>query len=92
MRPAAFASPPIRAGGGQSAGWDFAGTGRSAPVHPLGVFDNGPGSFSDRFTWPDPVNTGRVRAVNPDTFVLLSAGKDGIYGTDDDIGNTKIQP
>ncbi len=28
-----------------------------------------------------------IRPVNPDRFVLISAGKDGLYGTDDDINN-----
>ena len=30
---------------------------------------------------------GVVRAVNPDTYLLISAGRDGIYGTADDINN-----
>ena len=28
-----------------------------------------------------------IRPMNPDTFILISAGKDGLYGTDDDINN-----
>ena len=31
-----------------------------------------------------------ARPVNSDTFILLSAGKDGIYGTLDDIANFKV--
>ncbi len=28
-----------------------------------------------------------AKAVNPDTFVLISAGKDGVFGTQDDVNN-----
>ncbi len=31
--------------------------------------------------------SGLIKAARPDTFVLISAGKDGVYGTDDDINN-----
>jgi len=30
-----------------------------------------------------------IKAMNPDRFILITAGKDGIYGTDDDINNFK---
>jgi len=32
-------------------------------------------------------STMTIRPMNPDTFILISAGKDGTYGTDDDINN-----
>ncbi|MHC4226094.1 MAG: hypothetical protein ACYSW0_01575 [Planctomycetota bacterium] len=32
-------------------------------------------------------NTARTRPSNADTFILLSAGPDGLYGTKDDIAN-----
>ncbi|MHC4443879.1 MAG: type II secretion system protein [Planctomycetota bacterium] len=32
-----------------------------------------------------------LKPVNPDRFVLITAGKDGIYGTDDDINNFESQ-
>lgn len=36
------------------------------------------------------LSTGTViKPVNPDTFILISAGEDGIYGTDDDLTNFK---
>jgi hypothetical protein len=28
-----------------------------------------------------------IRPMNPDTFILISAGKDGVYGTGDDIAD-----
>ena len=28
-----------------------------------------------------------VKPVNPDTFVLITAGSDGLFGTADDIAN-----
>jgi hypothetical protein len=30
-----------------------------------------------------------AKAQNPDTFFLISAGKDGVYGTDDDVSNSR---
>jgi len=35
----------------------------------------------------EQASAGRVKAVNPDTYLLISAGPDGIYGTNDDINN-----
>ncbi len=32
-------------------------------------------------------STATIRPMNPDTGILISAGKDGVYGTDDDINN-----
>ncbi len=31
----------------------------------------------------------QIKPLNPDSFVLISAGNDGIYGTDDDVNNLK---
>jgi len=48
---------------------------------------------SFRATTFDTTNTRQIvwpRPVNSDTFILLSAGKDGIYGTLDDIANFKV--
>ena len=35
----------------------------------------------------DPTVTARAWPYNPDTYILISAGQDGIYGTKDDIRN-----
>ena len=35
----------------------------------------------------DPKSTVAARPVNPSTFLLVSAGADGIYGTKDDVKN-----
>jgi len=35
----------------------------------------------------DPTGTIRAKAYNPDSYLLISAGEDGIYGTPDDICN-----
>ena len=43
-----------------------------------------------RLTGPDskpPPNTTPLRPVNPDTYLLISPGVDGFYGTTDDITN-----
>lgn len=32
-------------------------------------------------------STGVVKPHNPDTFILVIPGKDGLYGTDDDLAN-----
>jgi hypothetical protein len=29
----------------------------------------------------------RAQPYNPDTYILISAGRDGLYGTEDDIKN-----
>jgi len=34
-------------------------------------------------------NGGRIRTVNPESLILISSGKDGVYGTDDDLTNFK---
>ena len=35
----------------------------------------------------EQASVGSVKPVNPDTYLLISAGPDGIYGTNDDINN-----
>ncbi len=35
----------------------------------------------------EQASAGRFKPVNPDTYLLISAGPDGIYGTNDDINN-----
>ncbi|MCZ6654977.1 MAG: type II secretion system protein GspG [Planctomycetota bacterium] len=35
----------------------------------------------------EQASAGPVKPVNPDTYLLISAGPDGIYGTNDDINN-----
>jgi hypothetical protein len=32
-----------------------------------------------------------LRPVNPDTFILLTPGRDGIYGNLDDVGNFAVK-
>lgn len=88
-------------GGGASGlpGWDFGNTG--IHPHPLGAFGStAPASIATpppfypngkTFTWSlhdnGVLGLGVVRPHNPDSFVLITAGKDGLYGTADDITN-----
>jgi len=45
-------------------------------------------NFADYFHEHRAHETGNViKPVKPDSFVLISAGKDGLYGTDDDVNN-----
>lgn len=46
------------------------------------TFDTTPGGNPRDIVWPRPVNS--------DTFILLSAGKDGNYGTLDDVANFRV--
>lgn len=32
----------------------------------------------------------QVKPINPETYILMSAGQDGIYGTEDDVANYKV--
>lgn len=66
--------------------------------HPLG-YDPGnqsyPVFYSDRYEYPggtgygivDPQVTTRPWPYRPDSYILISAGADGLYGTRDDITN-----
>ncbi|MHC4498113.1 MAG: type II secretion system protein [Planctomycetota bacterium] len=38
-------------------------------------------------TWNDKIDIEAGRPHNTDTFILISAGFDGVYGTDDDVSN-----
>lgn len=40
----------------------------------------------------DATQTSLRRPQNPQTFILLSAGPDGVFGTGDDLGNFTINP
>ena len=39
----------------------------------------------------EEASSGTIKPLNPDTYLLISAGPDGIYGTNDDINNFKEQ-
>ncbi|UCD27584.1 MAG: hypothetical protein JSV03_10750, partial [Planctomycetota bacterium] len=38
---------------------------------------------------PVPSENSAIAPVNPNSFILISPGYDGIFGTDDDINNFK---
>ncbi|HPD31207.1 MAG TPA: type II secretion system protein [Phycisphaerae bacterium] len=72
-------------------GLDF-GAGR---IHPLGQLGNplNPGATLRTFSymiWDSNV-LALPRPQRPDTFILISAGPDHLYGTPDDIGNIQIK-
>jgi len=74
-------------------GWDFAEV-KSAqtigPLHPMGVFGDihTKGSFVCSLHMPDVVcQIGEVMTKNKESFILYSAGHDGLYGTSDDVDN-----
>lgn len=81
-------------------GWDFASTNQT-PVHPFGVLGYTQGqstwpaantfaaSICDRniFDTTQRGNQGRLAPLRPDSFILISAGRDGRYGTTDDVRN-----
>ena len=80
-------------------GWDFAAAGRT-PSHALYAFGSiDPATIHDQklsfayFFHQENVHettgglTGVIKPANPESFVLLSAGPDGVYGTDDDVKN-----
>jgi hypothetical protein len=50
----------------------------------------------DRNIWSSlrgsPVSTSPLRPVNADTYLLISAGPDGLYGTNDDVTNMPAWP
>lgn len=82
-------------------GWDFAGVGQ----HRMGVFggmsidpnsddfiekSDFKGSFTERLHNHNAHESGNViKPQNGETFILISAGPDGNYGTDDDVTNFK---
>lgn len=90
-------------GGGSTLGWDFGLTGQRHQIAPYSADEANPTTSNIGNNPADYVNTfcrylfndnafessGRtvIRPVNPDRFILISAGKDGLYGTDDDINN-----
>jgi prepilin-type N-terminal cleavage/methylation domain-containing protein len=77
-------------------GWDFSGRGQT---HRIGVFGTtNPGEFCtetqtfttclhDRGAWRS-VNT--IRPARHDSFVLISAGRDQVFGTEHDIVNFSV--
>lgn len=59
---------------------------RSGGTHPLA--DNGGKFFYDKgYIIIDPSITNRDWPHNADSYVLISAGRDGLYGTSDDVVN-----
>jgi len=85
-----------------SPGWDFAGTGIKHGISEFGsinpsnidsttVPNTHKGKTFTNFLHNESAHeTGRtVRPYNPETFILLSAGADGIFGTEDDVSNFK---
>jgi len=81
-------------------GWDFADVGAmpDEPFHPIGAYVDWktediheyPGSFTDYLHSHSAHKTsGRIRPYNAEKFILISAGKDGRFGTNDDITNFK---
>ena len=55
-------------------------------LHPLADTNNQYGFFYDEYI-RDPKITARVWPYRPDSYILISAGADGLYGTPDDICN-----
>lgn len=73
-------------------------------LHPLGIWGNNSGNSDQlqsgdrcfqRFIHnPDSVAGGKTlpKPHRPDSFLLISAGPDGIYGNADDLANFKVNP
>jgi prepilin-type N-terminal cleavage/methylation domain-containing protein len=59
------------------------------PMRELGDPSGPEGSFAR--VVHDPDVTATARPYRPDSYLLLSAGPDGRYGTDDDVGNFPIK-
>jgi prepilin-type N-terminal cleavage/methylation domain-containing protein len=59
--------------------------GRGDNRHPLGIADNDYLFFYDYIR--DPKIDARAWPYRPDSYILISAGADGLYGTGDDIRN-----
>jgi type II secretory pathway pseudopilin PulG len=57
--------------------------------HPIDNINdsNGINNFYDMITNPNVTNVNMFRPYNQNTYILISAGFDGIYGTRDDITN-----
>ncbi len=81
-----------------SSGWDLTGSGEAHRIATLGYQpgqttwpdeDTFAAVFSDRRLFESTLrgNDGRIWPYRPDSFILLSAGKDGIYGSGDDVKN-----
>jgi len=86
------------------AGWDL----KPGKFHNLKEFDTnavGPmgtqpklNSFNEKFYNRDVFNatksgtSGAIKPYNAESFILLSAGADGVYGTGDDVKNFKVAP
>jgi type II secretory pathway pseudopilin PulG len=55
-------------------------------AHPL-YLNNPFGNFIQEIMDPKVSTTNRMWPYRPDSYILISAGADGLYGTDDDINN-----
>lgn len=62
--------------------------------HPLGILDSSLGkrNFIEAIYNPNASNLdkGLIRPYRPDSYLLISAGPDGLYGTADDIANYDV--
>lgn len=91
----------ITGAGTDVTGWDFAYAGRQHQLALFGP-DYSPLDPDTTHTFADGFNNSfvhylhsetahktaqRVRPVNAERFILITAGKDGLYGTDDDVTN-----
>lgn len=86
---------------GATDGWDL--TGNGVTTHPLGKlgYKENQQSFPDENTFAriftdlgvfesterNDNDKGKIWPYKPDRFILISAGKDGLYGTTDDVRN-----
>ncbi|HSW45884.1 MAG TPA: prepilin-type N-terminal cleavage/methylation domain-containing protein [Phycisphaerae bacterium] len=82
------------------AGWDFANAGRQHwlaifgtvnPANPQQILSQpaeAKSTFARYLHDPNALSTSNIiKPMRPDSFVLITAGKDGLYGTDDDVNN-----
>jgi len=71
-------------------GWDFAGTGQKQGLYEFGVLvgerEVSEGSFM-AYMQNHSAPGNLITPHNPDRFILITAGKDGLFGTEDDINN-----
>lgn len=97
----------LGSGGATERGWDLGSGPPTAPGlgnlnHPLGRLGYDSNQPTQRPVQPSFAHSvydekifdtaqGRVWPRNPDSFILVSPGKDGWYGTDDDITNLAKQ-